>query len=58
MVRALVGTLLEVGQGNISKTEFKHVLVAKDRGEAGVSVPAKGLYLYRVRYPFFVADRQ
>ena len=58
MVRALVGTLLEVGQGNISKTEFKHVLAAKDRGQAGVSVPAKGLYLYRVCYPFFVADQQ
>jgi tRNA pseudouridine38-40 synthase len=58
MVRALVGTLLEVGQGNISQTEFKQVLAAKDRGEAGVSVPAKGLYLYRVCYPFLPIDQK
>jgi tRNA pseudouridine38-40 synthase len=57
MVRALVGTLLEVGQGNISQTDFKQILAAKDRGEAGVSVPAKGLYLYGVRYPFLATNQ-
>lgn len=57
MVRALVGTLLEVGQRNISQTDFIQILAAKDRGEAGVSVPAKGLYLYRVSYPFLATNQ-
>tara|TARA_B100000508_G_scaffold118450_1_gene98537 strand:- start:52482 stop:53234 length:753 start_codon:yes stop_codon:yes gene_type:complete len=50
MVRAVVGTLIEVGLKNISSTEIQNILAAKDRGKAGVSVPAKGLFLHRVEY--------
>ena len=40
MVRAIVGTLLEVGLGNMDEESFKAVIVAKDRGKAGASAPA------------------
>ncbi len=52
MVRAIVGTLIEVGQGKIDPTEVKDILKAKDRGSAGASAPAHGLYLSRVEYPY------
>lgn len=51
MVRAIVGTLLEVGEGKISKEDFKKILADKDRSNAGFSVPANGLFLTRVDYP-------
>lgn len=51
MVRAIVGTLLEVGRGKMTVAEFKQVIEAKNRCNAGMSVPAKGLYLVNVEYP-------
>lgn len=51
MVRAVVGTLLEVGQGKMTINEFKAVLDSKDRTKAGPSAPAHGLYLTEVEYP-------
>jgi tRNA pseudouridine38-40 synthase len=51
MVRAIVGTLLEVGTGKISLDEFKKVIESKNRSNAGFSVPACGLYLTKVEYP-------
>ena len=51
MVRAVVGTLLEIGMGKIPVENLKEIIKSKDRGEAGVSVPAKGLYLTSVTYP-------
>jgi len=51
MVRAIVGTLLDVGTGKISQKEFVSVLQSKDRKRAGANVPAQGLYLVRVKYP-------
>lgn len=51
MVRAIVGTLLEVGTRNISIQDFEHVILAKDRCKAGTSVPAEGLFLSEVNYP-------
>lgn len=51
MVRAIVGTLVEVGRGKISEEEFDNILKSKNRSEAGQSVPAHGLYLTRVIYP-------
>lgn len=51
MVRAVVGTLLEVGVGRCSIEQFKQILASKDRRKAGVSVPAQGLYLTEVQYP-------
>lgn len=52
MVRAIVGTCIEVGKGNMSKEEFVQVIEAKDRQEAGHSVPAKGLFLTRIEYDY------
>ena len=52
MVRAIVGTLLEAGIGKIDEKGFTNILESKDRSEAGVSVPAHGLYLVDVEYPF------
>lgn len=51
MVRAIVGTLFEVGRGKMSVDEFRAIIEAKNRCEAGSSVPAQGLYLVYVEYP-------
>lgn len=51
MVRAIVGTLLDVGQGKSTLDDVKTILKSGDRGKAGPSVPAKGLYLTKVSYP-------
>ena len=50
MVRSLVGTLLEVGSGKLDAEGFKEVVEARDRGRAGQSVPARGLFLVDVGY--------
>ena len=51
MVRAIVGTLLDVGFGKTSLEEFHQIIKNKDRTKAGASAPAKGLYLTKVKYP-------
>ncbi|PQB03785.1 tRNA pseudouridine(38-40) synthase TruA [Aureitalea marina] len=51
MVRAVVGTLLEVGLGKMDMDQFRQVLLSKDRSKAGASAPAHGLYLVHVNYP-------
>ena len=51
MVRAIVGTLIEVGTGKISIKDFEAILKNKDRKQAGMNVPADGLYLMEVKYP-------
>jgi tRNA pseudouridine38-40 synthase len=51
MVRAIVGTLVEVGQHKITPSDFVAILHSKDRSEAGISAPAHGLYLTNVNYP-------
>lgn len=51
MVRAIVGTLIEVGLGKLSLAEFDLIGEQKDRSAAGASVPAEGLYLQEVNYP-------
>ncbi len=51
MVRAIVGTLLEVGSGRMDHSDFEQILAGRDRRKAGRSVPAEGLYLCEVRYP-------
>ena len=50
MVRAIVGTLIEVGRGKISVEEFRRILDAKDRKKAGPTAPAHGLFLKEVKY--------
>lgn len=51
MVRATVGTLLDVGYGALQPEDVKTILEAKDRGEAKLSVPAEGLFLTDIVYP-------
>ena len=51
MVRAIVGTLIEVGEGKISFSDIETILMSKDRAKAGYSVPANGLSLVDVEYP-------
>ncbi|MGM0580034.1 MAG: tRNA pseudouridine(38-40) synthase TruA [Bacteroidota bacterium] len=51
MVRAIVGTLLDVGQNRISIEDFENIIKAKDRKSAGRAVPAHGLFLTEVQYP-------
>lgn len=51
MVRAIVGTLLDVGFEKVSLDEFQKILESKSREEAGASAPAHGLYLTKVVYP-------
>lgn len=52
MVRAIVGTLLEVGKGRMTLEEFREVIERKDRCSAGESVSAQGLFLQEVEYDF------
>ena len=51
MVRAIVGTLIELGRGKISLTDLEKIILSKDRRAAGYSVPANGLFLVSVKYP-------
>ncbi|MDR2962030.1 MAG: tRNA pseudouridine(38-40) synthase TruA [Bacteroidales bacterium] len=50
MVRAITGTLLDVGQGKISVAQFQHIIDAKNRQCAGQSIPACGLSLIEIEY--------
>ncbi|MDE2769808.1 MAG: tRNA pseudouridine(38-40) synthase TruA [Bacteroidota bacterium] len=50
MVRALVGTLLEIGRGKRSVQDMKRILATQDRRESGVAAPAYGLVLEHVKY--------
>lgn len=56
MVRAIVGTLAEVGRGKMTVHGFRHVINALDRCAAGSSAPARGLYLWDVAYPASLID--
>jgi tRNA pseudouridine38-40 synthase len=51
MVRAIVGTLLDVGYAKTSLEEFHAIIASKNRVNAGSSAPASGLYLTKVLYP-------
>ena len=51
MVRAIVGTLLDVGTGKISIKDFEEIIKSRDRKKAGMNVPPEGLYLISVKYP-------
>ncbi len=51
MVRAIVGTLLEIGKGKLSPQQFKAICESKNRSEAGMSAPGHALYLTHIHYP-------
>jgi tRNA pseudouridine38-40 synthase len=51
MVRAVVGTLFEVGRGKMTKEQFAEVITKHNRSAAGDSAPAEGLFLVQIDYP-------
>lgn len=51
MVRAIVGTLVDVGRGKLTPDDFARIIEQKNRSKAGTSAPAQGLYLTRIVYP-------
>ncbi len=51
MVRAIVGTLVEIGRGRITPNEFVDIIEAKNRSAAGPSAPPQGLFLTNIEYP-------
>ncbi len=51
MVRAIVGTLVEIGVGKLTLEDFRKVIESKNRSEAGTSVPAHALFLSKIEYP-------
>jgi tRNA pseudouridine38-40 synthase len=51
MVRAIVGTLIDVGRGKTSLNEFVNIIESRDRSLAGTSAPAEGLMLTNIEYP-------
>jgi tRNA pseudouridine38-40 synthase len=51
MVRAIVGTMIDIGFGKTDLKEFNEIILSRDRGRAGKSAPAKGLFLSEIEYP-------
>ena len=52
MVRAVVGTLVDVGRKKITIEDFRRIIEQKDRCAAGTSMPGHALYLWNVKYPY------
>jgi tRNA pseudouridine38-40 synthase len=50
MVRAIVGTMIDIGKGKITIEDFIKIIESKNRSNAGASVPGKGLFLTKVLY--------
>jgi len=57
MVRAIVGTLLEIGLGKIPEARLHEIIKSRDRKNAGISVPAKGLFLTKIEYPISIVNK-
>lgn len=58
MVRALVGTLVNVGSGKISAHDFEQIILSKNRKNAGAQAPAEGLFLVEVGYPESIVPKR
>ncbi|WP_162128119.1 tRNA pseudouridine(38-40) synthase TruA [Flavobacterium phycosphaerae] len=52
MVRAIVGTMINIGLGKVSLADFEKIIESKNRSKAGFSVPAHGLYLTKIEYEY------
>lgn len=52
MVRSIVGTLVNIGLHKITLADFNSIIESKSRNKAGFSVPAHGLYLTKIEYPY------
>ena len=50
MVRAIVGTMMEIGKGKIQPADLHEIIKSKNRSNAGTSVPAHGLFLTEIKY--------
>ncbi|MBK8807908.1 MAG: tRNA pseudouridine(38-40) synthase TruA [Bacteroidales bacterium] len=57
MVRAIVGTMLELGRGKITFEQFRSIIELKDRGKAGTSAPPDGLFLEQIDYDCTIFDK-
>ena len=55
MVRAIVGTMIEIGLGKCQPDDIRRIILAKDRNAAGTSAPPQGLYLAGIEYPVTTA---
>jgi tRNA pseudouridine38-40 synthase len=51
MVRNLVGTMLDVGRGQLHLEDIPRIIAARARSAAGPTAPARGLFLHSVEYP-------
>lgn len=58
MVRAVVGTLVDVGRGKLTVEGFRNIIDKRDRCSAGTSMPGHALYLWDVTYPYYLTDYQ
>lgn len=58
MVRAIVGTLVDVGRGRYSVEDFREIVLSRDLSRASGGAPAEGLYLSDVRYPMELFERK
>jgi len=56
MVRAIVGTLVDIGQGKLQAEDFHKIIEGKKRSAAGESMPACGLFLVDIKYPYLSND--
>ncbi|MDE5870514.1 MAG: tRNA pseudouridine(38-40) synthase TruA [Muribaculaceae bacterium] len=56
MVRAVVGTLVDVGRGKLTLDEFRGIIERKNRCAAGQSMPGEALFLWDVRYPYISSE--
>lgn len=56
MVRAVVGTMVEIGLGKLQPQELRRIIESRDRGSAGTSVPGHALFLSDIKYPGDVAE--
>jgi tRNA pseudouridine38-40 synthase len=52
MVRAIVGTMINIGQEKIEPEQLHQIIASKNRSQAGFSAPAHGLYLTEIKYPY------
>ncbi|WP_423149552.1 tRNA pseudouridine(38-40) synthase TruA [Rubrolithibacter danxiaensis] len=58
MVRAIVGTLIPIGRGDFKPEGIRNIIESKNRSNAGTSVPACGLYLTRILYPYIDVEKE
>ncbi len=54
MVRAIVGTMVDLGRYKLDLDQFREIIEVKNRSFAGESVPAHGLFLHYIEYPFVI----